>query len=838
MPRSGEKDTEKEKGKGDHTDTTAGDSNRNDDKKKPRKYNNQYGNRNRNNRYYGKNRYHGGGNDRKYFKKARFDVGERLKEVDLGITEYVGNTEGFTGTIKERFTDFVVHEISTNGEIAKLSNQEIPPDPEDNEDIEDLKKKIPEDVWEKLQTITEDNPGIEIDVTAMDRDQRRYIHQIVKKLTTVISETKEIGNRKIIVFSKEYTNKFGTRFRDNRKDWSIRGGDYCHFILHKVNIDTMDALNQISRVLHLKVSIFNYAGTKDRRAKTTQWISVKKLSPKNIMNAARAVRGAFVGNFKFEKEPLKLGKLDGNRFTIALRNISAPNELIKKAMISLCDNGFINYYGLQRFGTIATIPTYEIGLALLQGKWAEAIDLILKPREGEQDTNLAEAREIYRDTKDAHLAYQKIGRNDKIEAKLLFGINLCGQQNLQGALDIVPRNTMLMYVHAYQSIVWNKIVSRRIKEFGLKPIVGDIVYENPDLKDDIETVNDDTQHPTDENGKSNNDANSKKQKDETNSKNENSDKVNDGNHYKNIQEKKEDLKTEDDKSSDKDDNERQIPKVKILTEEDLPNYTMADVVMPQPGWKVTYPPYAKSWFDEYLGKDGLNTDLKQKNKYTLGGSYRKILQIPQDISWKILTYANKTDDLIASDVDEMKGIEGPKDNSEGTFKALIIQMTLKPSSYATMALREVLKCDTSSQTHAAQTAAFHAAHEKSEETKKKEQIKNAERSEMDDIHVENLKLKDHSNEDASHSTEDEANDKKTNISTTSSLLEDSVMEEDIKYSLKSSGKISNSMLEDSILEGKTEINESNKSVSKKDTQKHEVDVINDSGIEPGSVINA
>jgi tRNA pseudouridine13 synthase len=194
-----------------------------------------------------------------------------------------------------------------------------------------------------------------------------------------------------------------------------------------------------------------------------------------------------------------------------------------------------------------------------------------------------------------------------------------GTQNLQGALDIVPRNTMLMYVHAYQSFVWNKIVSKRIKEFGLKPIVGDLVYENPDLKDDVETVNYDTQHPTDEDGKSSNDlkltADKKEQKiDGSNLKNENSDKVNDVNQYKNTQEKKEDSKTEDDKYSDKDDIERQIPKVKILTEEDLPNYTLANVVMPQPGWKVTYPPYAKSWFDEYLGKDGLTTDLKQKNK--------------------------------------------------------------------------------------------------------------------------------------------------------------------------------------------------------------------------------
>lgn len=132
-------------------------------------------------------------------------------------------------------------------------------------------------------------------------------------------------------------------------------------------MDTMDALNQIAKVLRLKSSVFNYAGTKDRRAKTTQWISVKKLNPKNIMHGARVVRGAYVGNFKFEKEPLKLGKLEGNRFTIALRNVTVSDDIIEKAMINFRDNGFINYYGLQRFGTIAAIPTHEIGKALLQG---------------------------------------------------------------------------------------------------------------------------------------------------------------------------------------------------------------------------------------------------------------------------------------------------------------------------------------------------------------------------------------------------------------------------------------------------------------------------------------
>jgi tRNA pseudouridine13 synthase len=58
---------------------------------------------------------------------------------------------------------------------------------------------------------------------------------------------------------------------------------------------------------------------------------------------------------------LKLGDLKGNRFTIVLRQVSADDEHLKTAIESLNTHGFINYYGLQRFGT-SDIPTHKIGL--------------------------------------------------------------------------------------------------------------------------------------------------------------------------------------------------------------------------------------------------------------------------------------------------------------------------------------------------------------------------------------------------------------------------------------------------------------------------------------------
>ena len=98
-----------------------------------------------------------------------------------------------------------------------------------------------------------------------------------------------------------------------------------------------------------------------------------------------------VGSFERVHEPLRLGQLSGNRFSVALRFIptAITTEQIALSKFenmnnhnpldveNLKTNGFINYFGMQRFGTY-NVRTHEIGKENLHQNWIKVIHLILE----------------------------------------------------------------------------------------------------------------------------------------------------------------------------------------------------------------------------------------------------------------------------------------------------------------------------------------------------------------------------------------------------------------------------------------------------------------------------
>lgn len=134
-----------------------------------------------------------------------------------------------------------------------------------------------------------------------------------------------------------------------------------------------------------------------------------------------------------------------------------------------------------------------------------------------------------------------------------------------------------MYLHAYQSLLWNEIASRRIKEHGLKLCEGDLVYVNTAIAQEV--IIDDI------------DVN------ETNE--ENNDEIDTANVETEIVSR---FKT----------------MVKPLTKADIDsgNYTIFDIVLPLAGHDITYPANeCAQWYVDRLAQDDLSSEkLKQKHK--------------------------------------------------------------------------------------------------------------------------------------------------------------------------------------------------------------------------------
>ncbi|KAJ8979559.1 hypothetical protein NQ317_012948 [Molorchus minor] len=52
----------------------------------------------------------------------------------------------------------------------------------------------------------------------------------------------------------------------------------------------------------------------------------------------------------------------------------------------------------------------------------------------------------------------------------------------------IPRNMRLLYIHSFQSLIWNKMVSKRLHLFGMQPVEGDFVLVETNEEDESEEI--------------------------------------------------------------------------------------------------------------------------------------------------------------------------------------------------------------------------------------------------------------------------------------------------------------------------------------------------------------
>ena len=86
-------------------------------------------------------------------------------------------------------------------------------------------------------------------------------------------------------------------------------------------------------------------------------------------------------------------------------------------------------------------------------------------------------------------AIKLLHRKDRLEWTLLSALKKYPNDYFN-AFTSISRNIRFIYIHAYQSYVWNRAVSERLRKFGKKVLIGDMVIKYNScniLSDNIKT---------------------------------------------------------------------------------------------------------------------------------------------------------------------------------------------------------------------------------------------------------------------------------------------------------------------------------------------------------------
>jgi tRNA pseudouridine13 synthase len=145
-------------------------------------------------------------------------------------------------------------------------------------------------------------------------------------------------------------------------------GEHLYLEIVKTNVTTNEAVRRICHALDVDDTAAGYAGMKDKRAVTSQTISVPFPRDRSCEDALRLeLDGVVVRRATRHGHKLKPGHLKGNRFSIALRGLDAtavPD--IVRDLEQAGRRGVANAFGPQRFGRDGDNP--ERALAWLAGR--------------------------------------------------------------------------------------------------------------------------------------------------------------------------------------------------------------------------------------------------------------------------------------------------------------------------------------------------------------------------------------------------------------------------------------------------------------------------------------
>jgi tRNA pseudouridine13 synthase len=288
-------------------------------------------------------------------------------------------------------------------------------------------------------------------------------------------------------------------------------GPNTWILIEKIGRNTLDVVLDIAREYKLSRKRMGFAGMKDKAAVTRQWICISNMEIEKLEGLKDKLYQVKILKLTQNEKKLRIGQLKGNKFKILIRNINNPEVDTKTAadvLEQLSKIGVPNYYGWQRFGQKRP-NTHLVGKFLVQNDLKGAVNSYIGNPYPDEQLHIQNARQLY-DEGHYQEALESMPSGLRYEKMMLREIirennkkDELDDQSYIKALRSLPKPLSRMFVHAYQSYLFNKAVSERAKLGIDKYVDGDIIIDNQEHlihefnTDDIqEQINQFQAHPT------------------------------------------------------------------------------------------------------------------------------------------------------------------------------------------------------------------------------------------------------------------------------------------------------------------------------------------------------
>lgn len=233
-------------------------------------------------------------------------------------------------------------------------------------------------------------------------------------------------------------------------------GPYALYRLDKRWIGTPEAVAAIRECWRLDPPRVSWGGLKDFHAVTQQYLTILRGPRRDLQQERFELR--YLGQVS---RPFQAADVAGNRFQIVLRDLDAASgERCAAALAELAAAGVPNYFDDQRFGSVGHSGQF-IAEAWCRGDYPRALWLALADANDHDTPARSEEKAFLREHwGDWPACLQQLGQTD---CGSVLHVLARRPTDFRTAIARVPVDLRSLYVAAFQSHLWNRLLDRYLR---------------------------------------------------------------------------------------------------------------------------------------------------------------------------------------------------------------------------------------------------------------------------------------------------------------------------------------------------------------------------------------